>query len=478
MTQRREAHGGFSSEWFTPTAGLSLMLAWIYAPLLSGEVFYLFFHLSFGCALLCVATLYARRQRATCLFAMAPLAACILMCSAPITVFLLDKNDPLLQATSGVLCGVGASYCFCRWFLAFSAFPTRESVRYTLLAFSLSAVMRLALTAITAVLPPMTGVFLLAMPFISTRLMARLPAPREGMWLVRVQGEERLIVTDVGKETRSVEISNRHTGSMDTGLAPILLEIVAYGLIFGLLRNEVMDWSNTTYSMLVGHVLRIVLPLFLFQWAARRIDGRKSHESMRWPLTVTAILLLAAVFFGEQGAATLSAVILAVRSLISILIYLRLFEALYRSKLHPCAIYGIGRAVYELALVGGLLVYDQTMVRTSLEALPENVIYFAVSTALVLLLGAFARATTLPFMHSTPLSPASIDQRCAELAERFGLSERETQIMKRTALGRSKRHIAEELHLTEDTIRYHTKRYYKKLGVHNRQELLTLLGVG
>ena len=470
-----------------PSLGLGLMLAWIYAPLLSGGNFYTAFHLSFGCTLLVVAGLYALRSRtsrppARVPWAVAPWVACALMALSPVTVFFIDRDSAELQLLSGILGGVGASYCFCRWFLAYSALPVKTAVRHTLIAFATSAALRLGLTLLTEASDVATGVIVLAMPPVATWLMGRMSAPQEGVVLMSKTHEVAPESTGAqgaqSAQANAPSGTRAHGAKAGAGFAPILLEIVIYGLVFGFLRTELGGDSGTTYSMVIGHVLRIALPLFLLSWLAARLAGRDGGaERLRWPLTITAIALLAAVFLGGRGDETLSAVVLAVRSLISILIYIRLFEALYRTKLHPCVIYGVGRAAYELALVGGLFCYDQTVVRSALDALPSGVIYFLVASALVLLLGAFSRAATLPFMRSEPVSPGSIGARCEQIAIRFELTEREAQIMQMTCLGRSKKYIADELSLSEDTIRYHTKRYYRKLGIHNRQELLTLIGV-
>ena len=61
------------------------------------------------------------------------------------------------------------------------------------------------------------------------------------------------------------------------------------------------------------------------------------------------------------------------------------------------------------------------------------------------------------------------------LAEEFGLSSRELEILGLYARGRSAAHIGKELFISENTVKTHLNRIYKKIGVHNRQELLDLL---
>ena len=57
----------------------------------------------------------------------------------------------------------------------------------------------------------------------------------------------------------------------------------------------------------------------------------------------------------------------------------------------------------------------------------------------------------------------------ADAASRsVGLTTRELTILKRVARGLSNRTIAEELHVTEQTVKFHLTNVYRKLGVHDR----------
>ena len=63
----------------------------------------------------------------------------------------------------------------------------------------------------------------------------------------------------------------------------------------------------------------------------------------------------------------------------------------------------------------------------------------------------------------------------AQTARRYGLTERETQILGYLARGRSAPFIREELSLSKSTVATHIRHIYDKLGVHSKQELLSLL---
>lgn len=64
--------------------------------------------------------------------------------------------------------------------------------------------------------------------------------------------------------------------------------------------------------------------------------------------------------------------------------------------------------------------------------------------------------------------------KCVAIARDYGLTNREFDVFVRLAHGRSGAFIADELTLSENTVKGHTKRLYAKLGVHTRQELINL----
>lgn len=63
---------------------------------------------------------------------------------------------------------------------------------------------------------------------------------------------------------------------------------------------------------------------------------------------------------------------------------------------------------------------------------------------------------------------------CRELAEEFGLTAREEQVLVLLARGRSVPYIEQELSISTSTAKTHVRHIYDKLGVHNKQELLDL----
>jgi DNA-binding CsgD family transcriptional regulator len=61
------------------------------------------------------------------------------------------------------------------------------------------------------------------------------------------------------------------------------------------------------------------------------------------------------------------------------------------------------------------------------------------------------------------------------VAEQYGLSPRETEILAYLARGRGSKRTGDELCISPDTVRTHYKRIYEKMSIHTKEELLDIL---
>lgn len=73
------------------------------------------------------------------------------------------------------------------------------------------------------------------------------------------------------------------------------------------------------------------------------------------------------------------------------------------------------------------------------------------------------------------LSQDELDRAAVvSIGERFGLSDREREIMAYVARGRSTPYIRDKLFVSANTVNSHIRRIYKKTGTHSRQEVIDL----
>lgn len=473
--------------------GLALLHAWIYTPFQSADLFYLCFHGGFAACLVGCAVLYGLRPQGTPLRRVAPWLAAALMGAGAATVFLDGVGQaPAVLVGCAALSGAGSAYVFARWFQAYCAGSLRAAAADTLLAFSLSAVLRLGVVLFGGLWDALALAVLLVLPFASTGVLT---------WIERGDGFRSLAEKPAGGSADALDaarVGSAQPGFADEGpgrtaglrsLLPALGGFAAYGLVFGVLRNGINEYSVSEPSMVANYALRIAVPLLLFWWMASAGSSRGREErdrGLRAALLVIGIAVLAGLFLSGMGEVTASAVVSAARSLVSILIYLRLFEVVGKQGIHPIVAYGTGRAVYEIALVTGLSLYAAVQGKEFFETLPFNAVYFAVACVALLLLNSFSSALKVPYLQKVAPEAEALGagavtiagqagDPCAVVIERHHLSEREGEVLCLTCKGHTKKRIADTLGLSEDTIRYHSRNLYSKLGVHSRQELLDLV---
>lgn len=76
---------------------------------------------------------------------------------------------------------------------------------------------------------------------------------------------------------------------------------------------------------------------------------------------------------------------------------------------------------------------------------------------------------------SPQLSQDELDQAAvSSIGERFGLSDREREVLAYVAHGRSTPYIRDKLFVSANTVNSHIRRIYKKTGTHSRQEVIDL----
>lgn len=106
---------------------------------------------------------------------------------------------------------------------------------------------------------------------------------------------------------------------------------------------------------------------------------------------------------------------------------------------------------------------------------------FFASAACVLLLFVMSNFVFTEAKLSRALNILPIERRrrfqdkCQAVIERYGLTEREGEIMTMFAKGRNLPYVMEELVLSKSTVSTHRQHIYKKLGVHSAQEMIDLI---
>jgi DNA-binding CsgD family transcriptional regulator len=133
-------------------------------------------------------------------------------------------------------------------------------------------------------------------------------------------------------------------------------------------------------------------------------------------------------------------------------------------------------------LSGGLTNFILPLFSAQLSLVPrEYAGVFALAMALILLLGSFIFLGSLAFRNSSALKVVGEydeDTRyriCTILASEHKLTVRECEVLYYISQGHSIKRIAETLFVSVSTIQTHAKSLYRKLSLHNRQQVIDLV---
>lgn len=144
--------------------------------------------------------------------------------------------------------------------------------------------------------------------------------------------------------------------------------------------------------------------------------------------------------------------------------------------LSPLFAFGIGWASCMAGLLagtfGGALVLSTVAVTPRLLSL---VTLLCVCLLFFAYLFLFTESTMARLLGGGRFGRRPFRERCHQLRVDFNLTEREEEVLVLVAKGRSTPRIREELGLTAGTVNAHLSHLYRKLDVHDRQELIDLV---
>lgn len=147
---------------------------------------------------------------------------------------------------------------------------------------------------------------------------------------------------------------------------------------------------------------------------------------------------------------------------------------------NPAKVLGFGLAANVLGVLLGGMLGKYVTVSGELLLNPSVVALGIVMLALVILPALHQRLSRLLQNHaflSTLFSLSRDEQTTAvdQLASLGNLTERERQIVDLLSRGRTYRLIADELFVSENTVKTHVRNTYSKLGINSKAELVQLL---
>lgn len=166
--------------------------------------------------------------------------------------------------------------------------------------------------------------------------------------------------------------------------------------------------------------------------------------------------------------------------------YLNAYLTMRKHHTEPSTTAFWGQMLLFFGMVAGSALTAFVLVQTRIASIPDGVYLGLTLGALLVLLVAFLamivfsqQKAALPVSEHAAnrhedLSVSGRGGRVDSVAKRYGLTAREKDVLALLDSGYSRQRIAEELGVSESTVKTHLNNLYAKLGVHKRDEALDL----
>lgn len=385
-------------------------------------------------------------------------AATVLLVAPGLLAPLVGMPGVFLAAA---LCaGVGVAWLYLQWAPFFASLDTKSIVACVFIAMAAGSALKVPLDLAPA---PAAAAVLCLMPALSVILARRADArPRPAAAPPRLFHEEN-----------PTAVPWR-----------ILFAVGVYSFAIGAVKGVPVTADPVPFAALtlVHHAVEILLALGLLWWVFGL--GRPLRFSALWRavLLFTAATLFFLPWAGPAWAPWLQLGAGIAQTLVVMLLWAMLADVAHHTSAAPCTVFASGWIAYSLPLVLGEVAGSLAGTAPD-HGLYVAVLAYGVTVTVVLALsdGTFSQRRIFADLGGASPAPsafASLDARCEELGAARGLTAREVEVLRMIVKGRSKSYIAENLFISENTVRSHSKHIYQKLDVHSKQEVLDLLGMG
>lgn len=271
-------------------------------------------------------------------------------------------------------------------------------------------------------------------------------------------------------------------------LLALTISLISYVEVFVPGYRVITNESILSYSL--PFVLSLLLALIAFQSGRTPFFQNKLfwHACLGF-LALIFLSLFVSVFVLAVQTNFCFEVMYLIRRMTKIMFFVIFMVIIYQEDLNPISVFGV---CYIVPLFVPCLAINVTQIFLSnyapdtLALLGEFAVGYALFLGFCLILclvfvcvmfvnGSIAKIAFSPSRHDTDRDSASRGESCNRIGDRFGLTQREKDILFCISLGYSMRKTSEVLYISTSTVHTHTATVYRKLGVHSRQEVIDLI---
>ena len=211
-------------------------------------------------------------------------------------------------------------------------------------------------------------------------------------------------------------------------------------------------------------------------FSKQRTPEKSLVLAFAWLMLVYLLALLGMLVFDADNRYVTNRILVACAHCDEVFLWMLLIPAIKRSKCSAVSVFSLV-VIFTLAIPWALSFDLYYLAGLDVFFATRDVLVYGVAFALVV-----ATTGTVGFLliyalraPAGTVRDASLDmesQRVSEILSPYGLTVREFEVAQYLAQGHSARKIAEEMYLSEASIRAHTQHIYRKMAIHSRQEFL------
>lgn len=255
--------------------------------------------------------------------------------------------------------------------------------------------------------------------------------------------------------------------------------VVVFSFALGIMRMLDLGYFSQPFLFeVLSHVLvMVVSAAFVLMIYHNREDLEFSHMWFIVLLVIATGLLFAELFDGSLSSLAFAILSVAQMFVVS-LMWLALSDVAHNSPYCSDRVFGIGWPLYSFPVALGsccTLLLDLGFVHSSLSLV---VVYGLLIATFLFMARRIPRQLRLLADLNPPLTGDGLGHladRLDVLAETYRLSKREKEVVFLYAQGRNRAYVSSEMFISENTVRDHIRSVYKKIGIHDKQELIDRL---
>lgn len=258
-------------------------------------------------------------------------------------------------------------------------------------------------------------------------------------------------------------------------LAALSLEVVAFSMVAGFFGTPLLVGYSWLHSLMLIGIMLVTLSILVAR-------GPEVRISQLFEVVLLCCLLVFVVLSFTSSQSALGLLVINVpHAIVSTLLWLLLVDVENRREFPAMVVFMVGWGLSNLA--SGIGRSFSAYVVPSND-LPTNFMIVLAFFLVAIVVIVFNKFTSYDGFSSyakadgrgqAGIDYSEIDAKCRALGKREGLTKREIEIVQLVAKGRSRGYIASSLVISENTVKGHTRNAYGKLGIHSKQELLSLI---